>query len=110
MKRLSKMANSLRFRLFLALGLLVMVIIIMGVLNIEITTEWSIRAVQQDAAAQQGTNAYLLASLARRLSAAKDERSQQGIQILIEDAIHNFDEIHIALREGSETLDIQPIQ
>ncbi|MDQ7037045.1 MAG: histidine kinase dimerization/phospho-acceptor domain-containing protein [Anaerolineae bacterium] len=98
--------NSLQIQLYIIVLLLTGLVVVEVVLNVTLIQAADSSISQADAASLQRSNAYLLASLARRFTNAEGERDIEGISQLLDDAIARAREIEDALRFGHATLDI----
>jgi len=104
-----RFVSSLRFQLYAIMILLAGLIIAAVSLTVTLVGESNERVNQNETVSLQRSNAYLLASLSRRLFNAENESDQTNIRIQIENTIDNVLQIEAGLRNGNDALDIEPI-
>lgn len=107
---MSRLFNTIRFRLYASLGLLAAMLVVVTYFNMGVNAETERALHALDVVSLQRSDAYLLASQARRLMAAETEADQQGIKQLIQDTMARFERIQAGLRAGDEELGLVPVR
>jgi signal transduction histidine kinase len=109
MHALPKFTKSLQFRIYAVLVLLFALLTTGTLIRSRVIGALDQLANAQVYAGQQGADAYLLASLARRLGAAADDTSRQNISQQIETTIAGFNQIEDAYRSGDSSLGLEAL-
>ena len=107
---MSRFFNSLQIQLYAIVLLLTILVAIDSILNVNLVRAADASIDQSNAASLQRSNAYLLASLARRFVNAEVEREVEGIRQLLDDTVARVGEIENSLRIGSVDLEIPAIE
>lgn len=103
--------KSMQVRLYVIFALITILFAVMFVLNLQTFDSMERAHDILDVAGLQRSNAYLLASLARRLVAFnEDEAAQASITDLIEETIANSEQVERSLRYGDEALEVYPVE
>ncbi len=98
---MTRLVQSLQFRLVLVLFVLIGLSVAWSVINARSVDQLNTSGAQIELASLQRSNSYLLSSLAQRLDTATDEVQQTNIEALTRQTIANVDENQNILRNGN---------
>jgi signal transduction histidine kinase len=105
-----RLVNSLQFQLYTILLLFAGLVTITALLNVELIREADISIDQANAASLQRSNAYLLASQARRFASVDTQQELESIQVALLSTMDTVRQIQTAFLEGNEELEIEQIE
>jgi signal transduction histidine kinase len=101
--------NSLRFRQYAVLAVLVVLFITIGVAGVIVSERLAAQQAAVNYAARQRSTSYLLANLARQLEDINNTEERESAISLFTQTIDDFDNVQQALRNGDDALNLDPI-